>query len=503
MPVNSKLSPYVKELSFYKCKKKSDNNKLLKYLFDINMSEEEENKNDAYKGSDIIYEDDRVMFLKCNSYESAKYFGPPYLSKEYQAFNRNGKIYIVVDKNGDYISPTLSYVVFQKNYGDMVYYDFDYDEITAKDLFEKFPEIEDTVYDKIGVSSIYAFLRRISLGANDITESQLERYDDLIGGFKLNKNNPSKSMVTLKFSDDEDYYKLFDLNEGDMWFLRNLFSYYGNSDMGFYSSDFGYDDWNQGYLLREMDDENRKKVLEISLFIDPSIKNLDDDDDGEKASKILYDNFRRQTESIIDDYVSERETCMANTAKESITSELCDPFQNYGLFNKGGCFYSYVTTVNVLLGMYNVVKDRSLSLHEMLSKIGHEMSVGPYEEYMYEYGCDDFDSVSWNNWVTNQLDKILETIEESDMFTDIEGYRKLQSEILTKYNLGKWYKTPKDKTISFRIISIDPKTNKVLLDTQKQYQGLEKRSYTLEEFNNFLYNLEIFENKTLKFKKKM
>jgi hypothetical protein len=152
--------------------------------------------------------------------------------------------------------------------------------------------------------------------------------------------------------------------------------------------------------------------------------------------------------------------------------------------------------------MYNVVKDRSLSLHEMLSKIAHEMSVGPYEEYMYEYGCDDFDSVSWNNWVTNQLDKILETIEESDMFTDIEGYRKLQSEVLSKYDLGKWHKTPKDKTISFRITSIDPKTNKVLLDTQKQYQGLEKRSYTLEEFNNFLYNLEIFENKTLKFKKK-
>ena len=502
MPVNSKLSPYVKELLFYKCKKKSDNNKLFRYLFDINMSEEEENKNDAYKGSDIIYEDGRVMFLKCNSYESAKYFGPPYLSKEYQAFDRNGKIYIVVDKNGDSISPTLSYVVFQKNYGDLVYYDFDYDEITAKDLFERFPEIEDVVYDKIGVSSIYAFLRRISLGDKDIRFSQLERYDDLIGGFKFNENNPSKSMVTLKFSDDEDYFKLFDLSDGDMWFLRNLFNSYHHYDMGFYSSDFGYDDWNQGYVIGEMDDENRKKVLEISKYFDPTIKSLDNHEVDERASRILKDNFSRQTESIIDDYTSERDSCMMRTAQAEIRNELCDPFQNYGLFNKGGCFYTYITTVNVLLGMYNVVKDRSLSLHEMLSKIGHEISVGPYEEYMYEYGCDDFDSEAWNRWTSSQLEKILEMIDESDMFTDIEEYRKT-IEVLKKYELDKWYKTPKDNSLTFKITEIDPKTNKILILTQKQFQDIQRRSYTLEEFNNFLYNLEIFENKTLKFRKKV
>jgi hypothetical protein len=501
MPVNSKLSPYVKELSFYKCKKKSDNNKLLKYLFDINMAEEEEIKNDAYKGSRIIYEDDKVIFLKCDSYESSKYFGPEYLSKDYDAFNRNGDIFIVVDKKGDYINPTLSYVIFKKNYGDIVYYDFDYDEMTPSDLFDRFPQIEDKVFETVGVSDIYGILRKIQNG-EEYPEHTLSRYDDLVSGFKFNKNTPSKSMVTLKFSDDEDYFTLFDLGQDDMWFLNNLFNSY-SYDMDFYHSDFGYEDWKEGYLMREMDDENRKKVLEITSFMDPSIKNLDNDENVTKASKLLMDNFRRETESIVDDYISEKDSCMAETAKTSIRSELCDPFQTYGLFNKGGCFYTYITTVNVLLGMYKIAKDRTLNLQQVLSKIAHQISVGPYQEYMYEYGCDDFDSKSWNSWVSNQLDKILVIVEESDMFINIDEYKKIASEVLTKYNVGEWYKTPKDKKLRFKITEIDPKTNKIFLQTQKQFQDIEKRSYTLEEFNNFLYNLEIFENKTLKFKKKM
>ena len=48
---------------------------------------------------------------------------------------------------------------------------------------------------------------------------------------------------------------------------------------------------------------------------------------------------------------------------------------------------------------------------------------------------------------------------------------------------------------------IDPKTNKIFIRTQKQFGDLEQRSLTLDEFNSFLYNFELFERKYLKSRK--
>jgi hypothetical protein len=122
---------------------------------------------------------------------------------------------------------------------------------------------------------------------------------------------------------------------------------------------------------------------------------------------------------------------------------------------------------------------------------------------MYEYGCNDLDIDSYNREVSRQLENIDEKIEDSGFFTDIELYKKIVSQVLSIYKMKKWYKTPKDKDRTFWIESIDPKTNKINIRTQKPFQSLEKRSLTLDEFNSFLYNLEIFERKIVKSKKRL
>jgi hypothetical protein len=165
-------------------------------------------------------------------------------------------------------------------------------------------------------------------------------------------------------------------------------------------------------------------------------------------------------------------------------------------------FNKYVTTVNVLLSLYKMYNDHDLTIQELMSKLAHEFSVGPYEEYMYEYGCDDFDTESFNNYVSHQLEKILEEIEESDRFSNLDEFKKVSSEVRKNYDFDKWYPTPKDKTLKFNIRSIDPKTNKITLITQKQFEDTKNRSLTLDEFNSFLYNLELFERKILKTRKK-
>ena len=76
---------------------------------------------------------------------------------------------------------------------------------------------------------------------------------------------------------------------------------------------------------------------------------------------------------------------------------------------------------------------------------------------------------------------------------------------LSKYDLNRSYKlTRGNPSESFRIQKIDPTTNKIFLTYYKQGgTSGEPRTYTLEEFNNFLHIPELFENKVLNFKKKV
>ena len=462
------------------------------------MPEKEELKNEAYAGSKILYEDDEVIFLKCLSYESAEYFGPKFLIQDWSSF-RNDDKFIIVDKKKDF-SPVSSFLIIVDKSNNVNYYSPDGDEIKPSLFFRWFPQIEDIVYKTIPIQNIYQLLKKIQSG-EEYPEHTLGRYDDLIGGFKFNKSQPGKSMVKLKFDSDEDFFKLFDLGDGDIWFLNNLFSYYGNYDMGFYHSDSAYQDWNEGYLIYEIVGEARGKLFELVSYFIPGVEEINDET-AEKISKLLIETFPRQTENIIDDYQSEKEQCMSRTAKEEITNELKDPFMNYGVMEKY-MFSTYLTTVNVLVGLFKTFNMKDSTLYELFKKMGHEKNIGPFEEHMYEYGCDDFDSDSFNSTALREIEKMIEDVESSDRFTNLDEFKNITYNLRKRFEFKKWYKTPKDKNVSFAIIDVDPKTNKINITTQKQYEGQKKRSLTLDEFNSFLYNLELFERKIWKSKKKL
>jgi len=467
------------------------------------MAETEENKNEAYDGSQIFYEDDKVMLLKCNTLESAKYFGPPFFSKYYKRY-LDADNYIIVDKEGDYLTPTLSYLIHKPHQGLIEYIGYDNNSLTITDILDKFPEITDKIYDLIGVSNIYGALKRIS-GGEEIDVYKLSDIDGLIGGFKFNKNTPGKSMITLKFDDYEDYFKLFDLGEGDIWFLKSLFSSSYHYDSMFYQSDMGYQDWDEGYLMQELNEENIEIIKQILIYIKPDIAELKDDDQYKDASELLRDAFNRQIDNIIDDYSHEKDSAMQEAAEEEIREDLCDPFQNYGLFNKSGCFYSYVTTVNVLLAMYNISKERHVDLTEMLSTIGHTLSVGPYEDSMYEYGSGNLDIDSVNRNAKYELEKILEEIEDSNKYPNLTKFREIIDKVLSQYDLNRYYGLKRgDNNEGFKVTKLDPLTNKIFLTYYKIRNGKgEPRSYTLEEFQDFLHNPELFENKILNFRKRV
>ena len=95
---------------------------------------------------------------------------------------------------------------------------------------------------------------------------------------------------------------------------------------------------------------------------------------------------------------------------------------------------------------------------------------------------------------------MLEQLLDSDKFANLEVYRKALS-ILDKYTIGFTYELPRNNKEKFKIMSLDPATNKFTIRyfSSENTSGIgtrnnpgELRSYTLDEFNNFLHTPELF-----------
>ena len=470
------------------------------------MAFNEEDKTEAYEGTKIIVDNDDVLFVESNSYTSAKYFGPDFASKYYTKKYRNGDLFFIFDKKDPYPqSEPHIYTIFRtyprgNNKGTKTeILDPRERDIEISELIEKFPQLEDIIIDTLGVTDIYTALVNISKGV-EMNEYELNRIDDLITDIRFNKNNPKKSMITLKFNDLEDYAKLFYDDQNEIWFILAMFSRY--SDYEFEDYYWGENEWKEGYLIQSFSDENTEKVKGILKMVSPKYVNLSNDDECAEASKILYDMFDSQISNIISDYTSEKNICKRTAAEKEIEESLCDPFINYGIFSKDGCFWKYVTTVNVLLSLYKMFKTKNDNITELLTKLARMKDPPEFYEYAYETECYDFDDNSFQNSIKYNLDRIMETLEDSTYFPNLPEYQKIIDVVLDNYDIGTIYELPSDKDKRFRITNIDPKTNKIFVDYGKNKSTpTEKRSYDLEGFNDFLHSPELFEQKIRRFNK--
>lgn len=347
-------------------------------------------------------------------------------------------------------------------------------------------------------SKIYDLLVSITNGEKP-SLYELEDAEPLISDVKYSESNPKKCFITLTFQDEEEYWRLFDVTNDDIWFAKYVFSNYDTFDFGFY--DIGQENFRYGYLLQEINEDNIKLLKEILYYISPKYVNLRTDSDWEKVSRLLYSSFKDECDNIIQTYSDERNSCQERGAKKMIIDDTCNAFMDYGIITKTGCFFKYVTSVGILLSLYKIQNDTSLTIKQILSKIGHDLPVTYWGDSPYEVDCIDFDEQSFNREVEWNLEKIYDKVLDGDVFPDIEKYKKF-FEKFGKYEMEEWYSLPKNKSITFRIEDVDPTTNMVeVLVNNSQTKKTEKRSYDIDDFGLFLYQYELFEQKKLRYLK--
>tara|TARA_R110000868_G_scaffold162053_3_gene393050 strand:- start:96 stop:1454 length:1359 start_codon:yes stop_codon:yes gene_type:complete len=444
------------------------------------------NTNDSHGESKIIFENDDWLIVEPFDYESYTYYAPENMKSQWNRY-RDGDVYLIVDKNSQTNTGLKTYMIYI-NRGSTYYYLWNGNEASTKKRFINYlsDEIVEQVNDIVGEGKLYSLLVKIQNG-EEVSSRELENADESIYDFKYTPKAPFKSKITLSFDDDE-YVGLFDPSDDDLWYYRVIT---GNYDTYEFESDYqSIEDFQQGYIENFFRGENFVKLKQILSIILPDSVELDTDEKRESAGKKLYDMFEREIEEIISDYVSELNACKTRGFEKEIKESLCHAFFNDGIFTEN-CFNRYFTSVGMLVALYDTMGDTSLTIKELLFKIGSDMNLVGWSDYIYEYECDDFDNESIDRYVSGYLDKIMEKLEDESQYVDIHEYSELYKRLALKYKVGSRYYTKNNRDFFYR--GIDPANNRILIQVFKKEGGLEDRSYTEEEFNNFLVSPELFE----------
>jgi hypothetical protein len=341
-------------------------------------------------------------------------------------------------------------------------------------------------------SEIYDILNKISQGES-VNKSDVMYSDDLIYDVKFNKTTPNKTVIILYFNDNMDYWKLFsDLSTESLHYASMVFSPYG--DIEFDDNYTLTNDWREGYLLNEFNEDNLNTVKDILKIIAPQYYKLDDIHHG-NISELLYNLFDRKIDNIITTYALEKNICKSLGLKNEITKETCHSFQPYGIFNTGdGCFYKYYTTVGILLSLYKKYGNSKQTIRKLLKTIGNNIEINDWAEYVFESECVDFDDDAFQREVSWQLSKIMDKVIDDYEDIDISGLTEKVIKIVDKYDIGVWYPLPKDKNKSFKIESFNYEEGIIIVElmNSKTNEIEGRRSYPIEDFYIFLTQPELF-----------
>ena len=472
--------------------------KTLMGIVDSKKTEREKEK-ELKSQAEKLYEDDDVLVVRPKSYAASCYYGA---NTKWCTTNKGDSGYF--DK---YIkSGLLYYFIKKKENTKMALYRNTEDRktevynsqdnlVSLEYLRESFPNQNDLIDELIGSGEFIKTLRAFTRGKVDSRE--LEDSDDAILTVKL--SDPlGQSTIVIDFDEDEKFFKSLDMSEDDEWFLKAINSYYNNYE--FMDSYQIEEDFKQGYIIYYiLNKENKEKLKEIAELILPGDEfNLDNEEYIIKLSETLIDLFNNEMDWIFGDYASEKNSEMLTTARASIEKEINGFLESIGFTLVRDYDRISTTPANLLMwsARLQLAKIDVISLFNQIVEYSGTGRLGGWAENSYEFQDDDnFDSVSFNNSVERQFEKILEKLDEDENSggEKIKGFLGFRDRIVKKFGLNKWDKLPSDKNVSFKVEGFDRENMKVIILIQKQYKGRRQLKLSEENFKNLLYQPRLFD----------
>jgi hypothetical protein len=331
-----------------------------------------------------------------------------------------------------------------------------------------------------------------------VKTKKVHRYEipeDLIYDI-IPKTNILSSIVIIEFPNNDVFLETLGVPEDDISVYDNFMSDYTN----FYDDwryDREYDDFREGYLWSELNQENQNLLEKIKMLFGA----LGPYENFERR----IENFaQREVENMLEVVSNERSRCVHEAVKEILINETKNPFREFGIIQiyHG---HKFKTTVGILIRLFNYVKNfvdiENFTLKDLLTYIFKRKNtdIGMWDELEYNAWCDDYNTDYINSEIKYEFEKIIDKIEESfsKNGTDNSAVKNIYELIDKVEKLGGFRRNI--WVGDFLIVNFNKIRNNVLyMDIRKSVNGkevIESRSAkNLEELNLILYHPELFES---------
>jgi hypothetical protein len=330
--------------------------------------------------------------------------------------------------------------------------------------------------------------------------------DRIIKVIRVNEKNRGKSLVELRFT-EEEYMNIFiddkDNHNNNASIIAACESRYsGNLFVDTY---WGDDEMRQGYTLHYFNEENLTLFKNIIKLVNPPLANFQIGN-NEDVGEFFYQNFSNEADEIGGYYADYYDETLKAGCLEYVNKKLCGKFDNFGIIEKE-CKEVYLTTVSSLIHFWDKTKTpHEDSLIDMFKNfVGQnnlEFDEDLYDDYYSYWSPENWDNDGFNREVNRILDRLYNRLVED---IDPEELEKMQKfyKLLDKFNYSaghQWHNFPVQKTFGkknenkiFRIEGFEDGKIKILHKPDKNnYYGVEKLLVDVDDFYNFLYHPELF-----------
>ena len=464
------------------------------------ISSKREKEREAKKEAEKVFEDGDVIGIRAITHNASCYYGsgtrwctagqqPDYFNK----YTRDGKLYYFIDK-----SNRRQKVALYIKDGDATVYDAADNGHDIDFLFHVYPEVEDFVIEKLlGGGKVKTGLEGIKNGT--ISRWNADTVDPLITGY--DRDNEENVTLNLDFNGrNNDYFDLFDWNEGDgdRMYLDIALSSYSMGD--FFDSYYAEEEWKDGYMYPYFDDEQMKRLQTYMKIINPKLyectlglKEYGNDDCKIKVSEFLSKTFDNAVDNITSEYTYDMNADTEQGITEYLKKYYSDMFAQYGL-PMTGTFYKKTVKLDDLIKAYQKYNPKfNLSIYGLLKKIitVENIDAPQIADNIYEFRNSDYEYSSTYNAIEKLLDTMEETINENENITG--DYIDHYDFIKKLGGFDKWFVMPGDDRYNLKISDLDMEDDRVTFAINTVGKGdMKKMRLPFEKFKDFIYNLQLF-----------
>ena len=201
-------------------------------------------------------------------------------------------------------------------------------------------------------------------------------------------------------------------------------------------------------------------------------------------------------------YSTAEDESMKVGVKNAISEEACEIYSPIGMEKDGDCFSSYMIPIDNLIEFYeeDLESYSGLTLDQLLKTVvipnRVPFNIREPRELAYEVRDDETFEYHFNSDMDSALDTLLEKLENSEDYSDLDEYKRIYTFISNKYGFDK--SIPVETTegdVTIKLINIDPTDNKIsfeLLRSGENY-NFKKGRAKLSTIQQLMSNYQLFD----------